>query len=66
MTDDLVALVKIPVDPKDLPQFFWEHLRKDVQHLSQVTVKKLEESAIIIHMVLRGILINQPPSATCM
>lgn len=55
---ELVAVVnsKVQVTPNDLPQFFWDHLQKDVEHLSRVTQLTLEESAIIIHMVLHGIL----------
>ena len=52
----LAELVKPAVNPKLLPQFFWMHLRKDMEHLSRVTGKGMEESAIIIHLVLQHML----------
>lgn len=59
---DLAALLnsKVQVTPNDLPQFFWDNLQKDVEHLSSVTQFTLEESAIIIHMVLHDILTKTP------
>ena len=52
----LAELVKPAVNPELLPQFFWMHLRKDMEHLSRVTGKGMEESAIIIHLVLQDML----------
>ena len=59
---ELAALVKTQVSPNDLPQFFWEHLRKDIEHLSVVTQKGFEETVTIIHLVLCGILKRTPPA----
>ena len=60
MADQLAALVKPTVNPNNLPEFFWMHLIKDIEHLSQVTGKGLDESAIIIHLVLHQILTKEP------
>ena len=62
MMAELAVLVKPPVNPNNLPEFFWMHLRKDIEQLSQVTGKGLDESAISIHLVLQGILMKPPPS----
>lgn len=60
---DLAGLVKPPFHhPEDLPEFFWLHLRKDIEHLSRVTGKGSEESAIIVHSVLQNILTKAPPT----
>ena len=58
----LAELVKPFVQPQHLPEFFWRHLQKDIEHLSQVTGKGLEEAAIIVHLILKGILTKQPPT----
>lgn len=57
---ELAALVKS--NPDNLSEFFWLHLTKDIQQLSRVTGKGLDESAIIIHLVLREILLKPPPT----
>ncbi len=57
---ELAALVNPQVNPNSLPKFFWKHLQKDIAHLSRVTGKGLDESAIIIHLVLRNILRKSP------
>ena len=59
---ELADLVKPRVNPNNLPEFFWMHLNKDIEQLSRVTGKSLDESAIIIHLVLRGILTKAPPT----
>ena len=57
-SDDLVHIIKPFVNPQNIPEFFWMHLRKDIEHLSCVTGKGLEESAIIVHLVLHEMLIS--------
>ena len=59
---ELADLVKPHVNPNNLPEFFWMHLNKDIEQLSRVTGKSVDESAIIIHLVLRGILTKAPPT----
>ena len=53
---ELAKLVKPAVNPQQLPEFFWMHLRKDIEHLSRVTGEGMEESAIIVHLVLQDML----------
>ena len=62
MAAELAALVKPHVNPNNLPEFFWMHLRRDIEQLSRVTGKGLDESAIMIHLVLQGILTKGPPT----
>ena len=60
---EMTTLIKRPVDPKNLNVFFWDHLRKDVEHLSQLTNQQLDQAAIIIHLVLKRILKITPPTS---
>ena len=60
MSAELAELVKPPVKHDLLPQFFWMHLKKDIEHLSRVTGRGMEESALIIHFVLHDILLTPP------
>ncbi len=57
----LSQLVKPFVHPPHLPEFFWMHLRRDLHQLSSLTGKGLEQSAIIVHLVLKNILTVQHP-----
>lgn len=58
---DLAHLVKPFVKLDDLSQFFWNHLQKDIEHLSLLTGKGVEDSAIIIHLILKEILTKELP-----
>ena len=58
----IAGLVKLHVQPQQLPEFFWTHLEKDVELLGKDTNKGLEESVMIIHLVLRQILTANPPT----
>lgn len=50
----LANLVKPSLSkPQLLPEFFWMHLRKDLEHLSRSTGEGMEESSIIVHLVLQ-------------
>ena len=58
----IASLITPQVLPKDLPEFFWAHLDKDLELLGQDTGKGLDEVVMIIHLVLRQILTTDPPS----
>ena len=60
--EGLTQLVKAGVRPRDLPEFFWRHLERDVELLGRATGKSIDESAIIVHLVLREILLKAPPT----
>ena len=60
---EIVALVKPHVEPENLPEFFWMHLKRDIEQLSEVIGRGLDETAIIIHLVLYTVLTS--PSPTC-
>ncbi len=62
MVAELAALVKPLINPNNLPEFFWMHLRKDIEQLSRVIGKGLDEATISIHLVLRDILTKSPPT----
>lgn len=57
----LTQLVKVAVRPRDLPEFFWCHLESDMELLGSVTGKSIDDSAIIVHLVLKEILSRKPP-----
>ena len=63
-TEGLVALVKSGLtSPQELPEFFWGHLERDVQLLAKALGKNPEDAAIVVHLVLRSMATNSPPSA---
>ena len=60
--EGLVQLVKVGVHPQGLPEFFWHHLERDMELLGSAIGKSMDESAIIVHLVLREILLKDPPT----
>ena len=61
LVHDLATLVKPFVDLGHLPEYFWMHLHKDIQHLSRVTGRSIDESVLIIHLILKDILTKEAP-----
>ena len=60
-TGGLVALVKNGLQtPQELPEFFWGHLERDVQLLAKALGKNLDDTAIVLHLVLHNILNTNP------
>ena len=59
--EGLIQLVKVGVRPQELPEFFWHHLERDLELLGRAIGKSMDESAITLHLVLREILLNDPP-----
>ena len=57
-------MVKADIRPQELPDFFWCHLEKDIELLGRATGKSVDESAIILHLVLRNVLIQDPAKCT--
>jgi hypothetical protein len=57
----ITSLITPQVLPKNLPEFFWAHLDKDIELLGRDTGKGLDEVVMIIHLVLRQILTTDPP-----
>jgi hypothetical protein len=57
----IASLITPQVLPKDLPEFFWAHLDKDIELLGRDTGKGLDEVVMIIHLVLRQILTTDSP-----
>ena len=60
--EGLTQLVKVGVHPRDLSEFFWHHLERDMELLGAATGKSVDDSAIIVHLVLREILLRDPPT----
>jgi len=56
-----MQLVKVNIRPHDLPEFFWHHLKQDVELLGRSIGRSMDESAITIHLVLKEILQRDPP-----
>ena len=59
---DLTRVVKPFVAPDHLPEFFWRHLRQDIQQLAVTTGKNIDEAAVLVHLVLKKILTSEPPN----
>ena len=57
-----MQLVKENIRPRDLPEFFWHHLERDVELLGRSIGRSMDESAITIHLVIREILQRNPPT----
>ena len=60
---DIVQLVKPHVPVQGLSEFFWRHLDKDIELLGRAAGKGYEEAAMIVHLVLREILVKDPPGS---
>ena len=58
---DLVNIVKCRVPPDCLPEFFWMHLEKDIEQLSIIIGRSKDEAAVLIHLILKRILLENPP-----
>ena len=59
--EGLIQLVKVDVRPQNLPEFFWRHLEQDIELLEKAMGKSMDDSAIIVHLVLKEILLKDPP-----
>ena len=51
--EGLMQLVKVNIRPRDLPEFFWHHLERDIELLGRSIGRSMDESAITIHLVLK-------------
>ena len=60
--EGLIQLVKVGVRPQDLPEFFWRHLERDIELLGRAIGKSMDDSAITVHLVLKEILLRDPPT----
>ena len=57
----IASLITPQILPKDLPEYFWAHLEKDIALLGRDIRKGLDEVVMIIHLVLRQILTRDSP-----
>ena len=60
--EGLMQLIKVNIRPRDLPEFFWHHLERDIELLGRSIGRSMDESAITLHLVLREILQKNPPT----
>jgi len=60
--EGLMQLVKVNIRPRDLPEFFWHHLERDIELLGLSIGRSVDESAITLHLVLKEILQRDPPT----
>ncbi len=58
---ELIAGVVKGVRPQDLAEFFWLHLEKDLECMQNSTGRGLDECVMIMHLVLKEILVTNPP-----
>ena len=42
------------VKPEELPQFLWQHLTRDLDLLSKVIGRSVDDAALLIHLILQG------------
>jgi len=63
---ELARVVKCLVSPHHLPEFFWMHLQKDIEHLSSSIGRSIDESVVLIHLVLKRMLLESPPEGNNM
>jgi len=57
-----MQLIKVDIRPRDLPEFFWRHLEKDIELLGRSIGRGMDESAITLHLVLKEVLQRDPPT----
>ena len=55
-------MVEVHIPPHEFPEFFWHHLKRDIEQLGRATGKSVDESVIALHLVLKQILIQDPPT----
>ena len=55
-SQDLLSLVKTVTTHTDLPQFFYQHLDRDLQDLARHTGQNFEEAVFLIHIVLKSLV----------
>ncbi len=51
----------VMVVPHGLAEFFWLHLEKDLESMQNSTGRGLDECVMIMHLVLKEILVTNPP-----
>ena len=61
----IASLITPQVPVQHLPEFFWAHLEKDLELLGRDTGRGLDETVMIVHLVLRQILTSNPPIGMC-
>lgn len=55
-SQDLLSLVKAVETHAYLPEFFYQHLERDLQDLSRHTGQNFEETVFLIHIVLKSLM----------
>ena len=43
-------------DPRDLPNFFYQHLERDIRDLTQLTGKNFEEVIFFLHLIVKSLM----------
>ena len=64
-TENLEAISSITtfrITARELPEFLWRCLITDLQDLSKILGRGLEECAVVLHLVLRQIQITSIPT----
>ena len=55
-SQDLLYLVKTVETRTDLPEFFYQHLERDLQDLARHTGQNFEEAVFLIHIVIKSLM----------
>eukprot|EP00794_Sanderia_malayensis_P015622 gene15622-17198_t len=56
---DTSDVITPPVNPKEVRQFFWNHLVRDINNLAKSIGSSTDDACILIHMILAEMLHNQ-------
>ncbi len=59
---DIARVTKGIVCPQNLAEFFWFHLEKDLECMQRSTGRGVDECVMIVHLVLKQILVTNPPN----
>ena len=51
----MLDVIHPTVKPEDLPQYFWQHLIRDLGLLSKVIGYSVDDAALIVHLILQKI-----------
>ncbi|XP_070580810.1 E3 ubiquitin-protein ligase rnf213-alpha-like [Ptychodera flava] len=58
--EDIAVLINPSIIATEVPSFLWRHIERDVHLLTQACGKSVDDSYLIIHMILQEILKQTP------
>ena len=64
LIEGIQQIIKTNVKDDKLPDFFWNHLLRDIQLLHEDTGKSIDDAALLVHLVLQTITTKSNPRGT--